>query len=72
VLAVEDKRAIVSKFSISFSEMLLLNGGGSLALLAFLQAIWDKANPSFVRGILIGMAFYIGLVFHGRRTVSEV
>ena len=47
-----------------FRGMLLLNGGGCVALLAFLQAIWNNANASFVRGILIGMlAFIFGLVF---------
>jgi hypothetical protein len=46
-----------------FRGMLLLNGGVCVALLAFLQAIWNNASPSFVRGILIGMAFFIGGLF---------
>jgi hypothetical protein len=47
-----------------FRGMLLLNGGACVALLAFLQAIWDKANPSFVRTVVFSMAFFLsGLVF---------
>jgi hypothetical protein len=47
-----------------FRGMLLLNGGGCVALLAFVQAIWNDASPTFVRGILVGMALFIfGLFF---------
>jgi hypothetical protein len=42
-----------------FREMLLLNGGGCVALLAFLQAIWKDAGPGFVRGIVVGISFFI-------------
>jgi hypothetical protein len=46
-----------------FRGMLLLNGGGCVALLAFLQAIWENAKRGFVQDILEGMAFFIfGLV----------
>jgi hypothetical protein len=46
-----------------FQGMLLLNGGGCVALLAFLQAIWNDASAGSVRGILIGMTFFIGGLF---------
>jgi hypothetical protein len=35
-----------------FRGMLLLNGGACLALLAFVQAIWDRATASFVRAVV--------------------
>jgi hypothetical protein len=52
---------ILNKF---FQGMLLLNGGGCVALLAFMQAIWRDSSPGFVRSIVIGMSFFIvGLFF---------
>jgi hypothetical protein len=35
--------------------LFLLNGGGAVALLAFLQAIWDR-NPLLARYVLVGIA----------------
>ena len=47
-----------------FRGMLLLNGGGCVALLAFLQAIWNSASRGVMHGILFGMALFIaGLTF---------
>jgi hypothetical protein len=47
-----------------FRGMLLLNGGGCLALLALLQAIWGDISPSFVRIVVFSMALFLaGLVF---------
>jgi hypothetical protein len=47
-----------------FRGMLLLNGGACVALLAFLQAIWGNVSPSFVRTLVVCMAFLLtGLVF---------
>jgi hypothetical protein len=46
-----------------FRGMLLLNGGACVALLAFLQAIWDKTTTDFVRMVIFGMApLLLGLV----------
>jgi hypothetical protein len=47
-----------------FRGMLLLNGGACVALLAFLQAIWESRPPDFVHLLVYGMAcFLLGLVF---------
>jgi hypothetical protein len=47
-----------------FRGMLLLNGGACVALLAFLQAIWESRPPGFVHLLVYGMAcFLLGLVF---------
>jgi hypothetical protein len=57
----KNRLEILNRF---FRGMLLLNGGGCVALLAFLQAIWKDAGPGFVRGIVAGMVFFIvGLGF---------
>lgn len=42
-----------------FHGMLLLNGGGCIALLAFLQAIWNGVTASFIRVVVIGMTFFL-------------
>jgi hypothetical protein len=47
-----------------FRGMLLLNGGACIALLAFLQAIWESRPPDFVHLLVYSMAcFLLGLVF---------
>ena len=41
--------------------LFLLNGGGALALLAFLQAVWEK-HPALAKLALIGIGtFAVGL-----------
>jgi hypothetical protein len=51
---------IVNQF---FRGMLLLNGGACVALLAFVQAIWEKRPPGFLHVVVYGMAFFLaGLV----------
>jgi hypothetical protein len=37
--------------------LFLMNGGGAVALLAFLQAIWQDAPADLVRRVLTGLAF---------------
>jgi hypothetical protein len=37
--------------------LFLLNGGGALALLAFLQAVWDK-NPALAKLALVGISIF--------------
>jgi hypothetical protein len=47
-----------------FRGMLLLNGGACVALLAFIQAIWERRPPGFLHVVVYGMAFFLlGLVF---------
>ena len=47
----------------AFRGLLLIHGGGAVALLAYLQAI-GESNPPLSRSILIGMLFLVlGLVF---------
>jgi hypothetical protein len=47
-----------------FRGMLLLNGGACVALLAFVQAIWERRPPGFLHVVVYGMAFFLlGLVF---------
>jgi hypothetical protein len=56
-----NRLAILNEF---FKGMLLLNGGACLALLAFVQAIWERRPPNFLHVIVYGMAFFLaGLVF---------
>jgi hypothetical protein len=46
-----------------FRGMLLLNGGACVALLAFVQAIWEKRPPGFLHVVVYSMAFFLaGLV----------
>jgi hypothetical protein len=46
--------------------LLLMNGGGAVALLAFLQAIWKPETIVLVRLVLFGMGFLIsGVVLAG-------
>jgi hypothetical protein len=46
-----------------FRGMLLLNGGASVALLALVQAAWDKLTPSFIRTAVVCTFFLLaGLV----------
>lgn len=45
--------------------LFLMNGGGSVALLAFLQAIWEK-QPQLAKFVLAGIAIMcLGLVLAG-------
>lgn len=45
--------------------LFLMNGGGSIALLAFLQAIWEK-QPQLAKFVLAGIAVMcLGLVLGG-------
>ena len=45
-----------------FKGLLLINGGGAVALLAFLQAIWDK-NAQLRQIVLVGIGWMLaGLV----------
>ena len=37
--------------------LFLLNGGGALALLAFLQAVWEK-NPALAKLALVGIGIF--------------
>lgn len=47
----------------SVRGLFIVNGGGAVALLAFLQAIW-KDSPSLARVVLAGLAFMaVGLTF---------
>jgi hypothetical protein len=47
-----------------FRGMLLLNGGACVALLAFVQAIWERRPPGFLHVVVYGIAFFLlGLVF---------
>ena len=47
----------------SVKALLLVNGGGAVALLAFLQAIWGK-EPELARATLVGIGLMCaGLVF---------
>lgn len=35
--------------------LLLINGGGIVALLGFLSSVWDEAQPALINGILQGI-----------------
>lgn len=43
-------------FTESVKGLLLVNGGGAVSLLAFLQAVWG-AEPALARVTLVGIAF---------------
>jgi hypothetical protein len=43
----------------AFKGILVVNGGGVIALLAFLQAIWDK-NAPLRQIVLVGIAWMLG------------
>jgi hypothetical protein len=46
-----------------FKGLLLVNGGGAVALLAFLQAIWLK-DKALANAVLVGIGFMcVGLTF---------
>ena len=45
--------------------LFLINGGGSVALLAFLQAVWEK-QPQLAKFVIIGIGIMcLGLLFAG-------
>ncbi len=59
------KRALsrATVFTESVKALLLINGGGAVSLLAFLQAVWDR-EPDLARITLVGIALMsLGIVF---------
>jgi hypothetical protein len=47
--------------------LLIVNGGGAAALLAFLQAIWPNkalAKPTIVALVILGVGAVLGAAFH--------
>ena len=50
-------------FTEAVKSLILVNGGGAVALLAFLQAVWDR-NVALARLSLIGICFMLaGVTF---------
>jgi hypothetical protein len=55
--------------------LLIINGGGAAALLAFLQAIWSSnkalAKPTIAAIVILGFGASVGAVFHLLRYLTS-